>query len=168
MFSKKYEYRDEDPGFRENIESVRQRMIANLAPAERPLRVDGEQPAGPALAEAGVPSSIELKSQSYASADKNLETAIHSCRRIAEHHRQPAFRPGRPDSFGGLVMRRLRWYTEPSDRYWRLVTNGLSHIVSSLKAHDAVLQMDADAVHASLQNYLRQAAQVRDGQAAKP
>jgi hypothetical protein len=165
MFSKKYEYRADNPAVRENIERIRQRMIANLGPAlAQPGNVD-EQSAKHEIADPGTPSPIALECQNYHSVDQNLETAIGACRQIAEDHRQADLRRGGLASLRKTVRRSLQWYTNPSERYWESLTEGLNHVVTSLKAHDAVLQIHASTVSGAQRKYSELVGQLRNVQA---
>ena len=153
MFSKKYEYRPDNPGVQENIERIRQRMVANLAPAHAPPEVGEEGSVEHETAEPGGPATIALKPQGYDSADQNLNAASSACRQIVAENLQADLRRGVFASLSNAVRKSLKWYTDPSERYWETSTAGLNHVVASLKAHDAVLQIHADAIRSAQGEY---------------
>jgi hypothetical protein len=165
MFSKKYESRGDNPGVGENIERIRQRMIANLAPTQCQSGISDDHSAGHEITGKEDPAAIALEWGDYDSTDKNLSAAATSCRQIAEDHLQADLRQGVLASLSKAVRRSLRWYTRPSERYWESLTAGLNHVVTSLKAHDAVLQIHADAVSGSLRKYSELAGQLQGVQA---
>src|ERR1700722_2769030 len=94
MFSKKHEYRADNPGVRENIERIRQRMITNLAPAQYQSEISDDHSAGDEITGWGDPAAIALEWQDYDGPDQNLSAAATSCRQIAEDHRQADLRQG--------------------------------------------------------------------------
>jgi hypothetical protein len=167
MFSKKYEYRADNPGVRENIERIRQRMIATLAPTHCQSGISDDQSAGREITRRGEPAAIALEWQDYDGPDQNLSAAATTCRQIAEDHLQADLRQGVLASLSKAVRRSLRWYTSPSERYWESLTAGLNHVVTSLKAHDAVLQIHADAVSGSQRKYSELVGQLQGVQAGK-
>jgi hypothetical protein len=152
MFSKKTEYRPENPGIQENIERIRQRMVANIMPTHAQ-----SGPAEPSLeqdiAERGGPAPIGLERQTYDSADQNLKAATTAYRQIDADNLQADLRRGAWASLRNAVRRSLKWYTDPSEQYWQSLTAGLDHVVTSLKAHEAVLHIHADAVRGSQEKY---------------
>jgi hypothetical protein len=168
MFSKKYEYRADNPGVRENIERIRQRMIANLAPAQFQSGISDNRSAGHEITGRGDPAAIALEWQDYDGPDQNLSAAATSCHQIAEDHLQADLRQGVLSSLSKAVRRSLQWYTRPSERFWESVTTGLNHVITSLKAHDAVLQIHADAVSGSQRRYSELVGQLQGVQAGKP
>ena len=166
MFSKKYEYRPDNPGVQENLERIRQRMVANIAPAHTRPRIVEEGTAEYETGEWGEPATIALEQQSYGSADENLNAASSACRQIAEDHLEADLQGGLA-SLSKAVRNSLKWYTGPSERYWETLTVGLNHVVASLKAHDAVLQIHADAINGSQKSYSELVGQLQGVQATK-
>jgi hypothetical protein len=167
MFRKKYEYRPDNPGVQENIERIRQRMIANLAPTRSQSGMSDDPSAGHEIPGRGDAALIALEWQDYEGPDQNLSTAATTCRQIAEDHLQADRRQGIFASLAKAVRNSLKWYTDPSERYWETLTVGLNHLVASLKAHDAVLQIHADAIRSAQKEYTELKGQLRGVQARK-
>ncbi len=167
MFSKKYDYRQDNPGVQENLERIRQRMVSHIMPAHaKPGLVDSTPEQD--TAQRGDLAVIALERQKYDDLDRELELAACACRQIAEQNLMADRRQGAWASFCNAVYRSMKWYTGPADRYWELLTGGLHHVVASLKAHDAVLQLYAGAIHSSQREYLEQKTQLREMQGPKP
>ena len=137
MSGKKYGEASDNLGVRENLERIRQSMVAYVARAHATPDAGGDS------------ATLVLERQNFAGPERNLNAAVSSCREIAEAHAEEDQGQG----FGGWLSRAvrscLRWYISPEERYWQTMTDGLGHVVASLKAHEAVLHAHGETVRST-------------------
>jgi len=118
-------------------------------PSQQPAQQPGQQPDQATPDAGGDPATLALERQNFDAAERNLNAAVSSCREIAEAHAEEDQGQG----FGGWLSRAvrscLRWYISPEERYWQTMTDGLGHVVASLKAHEAVLHAHGETVRST-------------------
>jgi hypothetical protein len=172
MFRKRKEPARDNTESQVTMEQIRRRMVANVAGAETPSQID----AGPetALAIDAVCSeypALPRKAPSYDSAVQNLREATEIGDLIAQANHEGSSRNGGRGSISGMLRNSMRWYTAPEEAYWHGVLGSMDRILSALKAHDAVVQIHADAMRSAQEHsaaLTRQLSEISDMAISNP